>query len=78
LKFGTIISEANGYSYVSAKTAYKVAYVIHNGYQWGGGSLYNINLGSEAPAAAPEVWLTSDIKGEMNAGSYLWDSKIYP
>ena len=37
LKFGTIISEANGYSYVSAKTAYKVAYVIHNGYQWGGG-----------------------------------------
>ncbi|HCD6761566.1 TPA: Ig-like domain repeat protein [Klebsiella pneumoniae] len=81
LKFGTIISEANGYSYVSAKTAYKVAYVIHNGYQWGGGSLsYNINLGSEAPAspAAPEVWLTSDIKGEMNAGSYLWDSKDLP
>ena len=69
------------YSYVSAKTAYKVAYVIHNGYQWGGGSLsYNINLGSEAPAspAAPEVWLTSDIKGEMNAGSYLWDSKDLP
>jgi len=81
LKFGTIISEANGYSYVSAKTAYKVAYVIHNGYQWGGGSLsYNFNLGSEAPAspAAPEVWLTSDKKGEMNSSSYLWDTIDLP
>ncbi|ENK5066186.1 Ig-like domain repeat protein [Klebsiella variicola] len=81
LKFGTIISEANGYSYVSAKTAYKVTYTIHNGYQWGGGSLsYDINLGSEAPVspAAPEAWLTSDKKGETNAGSYLWNTKDLP
>lgn len=81
LKFGTIISEANGYSYVSAKTAYKVTYVIHNGYQWGGSSLaYDIKLGNDAPIspATPEAWLTSDKKSEMNSGSYLWNSKDLP
>ena len=81
LKFGTIISEANGYSYVSAKTAYKVTYTIHNGYQWGGGSLsYDINLGSEAPVspAAPGAWLRSDKQGEMNSGNYLWNTKDLP
>ncbi|MEC5393671.1 hypothetical protein VWC42_27410, partial [Klebsiella pneumoniae] len=36
LSFGSIISEANGYAYVAATTAYNNRYDIHNGYQWGG------------------------------------------
>ncbi|ENJ8544508.1 hypothetical protein AB2M82_005973 [Raoultella planticola] len=37
-------------------------------------------MGSEAPVspAAPEAWLTSDKKGETNAGSYLWNTKDLP
>nr|QTX13905.1 hypothetical protein [Klebsiella pneumoniae] len=46
LSFGSIISEANGYAYVAATTAYNNRYDIHNGYQWGGATAnYNLKLG---------------------------------
>lgn len=81
LSFGQIISEANGYSYVSVTTPYQTQNVIHNGYQWGGGNVsYNIKLGDDAPASpsAPNVWLTSDKAGKTNAFHYLWKSADLP
>lgn len=81
LKFGKVISEKNGYSYVYVTVAYNVRYDIHNGYQWGGGSVsYNIKLGDSVQISPtqPEVWLTTDKKGELNSGSYLWDTEDLP
>lgn len=82
LSFGTIISEANDYVYVSATTAYNIRYDIHNGYQWGGATAtYNLLLGAETPES-PEtpttVWLTTDKKGEINSFNYLWKTSDLP
>lgn len=81
LKFGQIISEANGYSYVSVTTPYQTQVVIHNGYRWGGANVsYNIVLGADAPASptTPSVWLTSDKMEEIGAFQYLWKTSQLP
>ncbi|HBQ3926481.1 TPA: DUF4165 domain-containing protein [Klebsiella pneumoniae] len=82
LSFGTIISEANGYVYVAATTAYNIRYDIHNGYQWGGAAAtYNLNLGPdtpESPETPTTVWLTTDKKGEINSFNYLWKTSDLP
>ncbi len=54
LSFGSIISEANGYAYVAATTAYNNRYDIHNGYQWGATANYNLKLGPDTPVG-PEM-----------------------
>ncbi len=82
LSFGSIISEANGYAYVAATTAYNNRYDIHNGYQWGGATAnYNLKLGPDTPVG-PEmpssVWLTTDTKGEINSFNYLWKTSDLP
>ncbi|MEQ0009482.1 Ig-like domain-containing protein [Klebsiella sp. GG_Kp146] len=81
LKFGQIISEANGYSYVSVTTPYQTQVVIHNGYRWGGAYVtYNIKLGPDASPSpsTPNVWLTSDKAGTVNAFHYLWKTSDLP
>ncbi|UYB60123.1 Ig-like domain-containing protein (plasmid) [Klebsiella michiganensis] len=81
LKFGRIISEANGYSYVSVTTPFKTQVVIHNGYRWGGADVtYNIKLGHDASPSpsTPNVWLTSDKAGTVNAFHYLWKTSDLP
>ncbi|MEP9876132.1 Ig-like domain-containing protein [Klebsiella sp. GW_Kp182] len=81
LKFGQIISEANGYSYVSVTTPFKTQVVIHNGYRWGGADVtYNIKLGADASPSpsTPNVWLTSDKAGTVNSFHYLWKTSDLP
>ncbi|HCC6066270.1 TPA: Ig-like domain repeat protein [Klebsiella pneumoniae] len=81
LAFGNIISEANGYSYVSVTTPYQTLSVIHNGYQWGGASVtYNIKMGADAPVSptTPDVWITSDKKSSVSSYDFLWKTSDLP
>ena len=81
LAFGNIISEANGYSYVSVTTPYQTLSVIHNGYQWGGASVtYNIKMGADAPVSptTPDVWITSDKKSAVSSYDYIWKTSDLP
>lgn len=50
LSFGSLLTEANGYVFIRQTIPVGTSFVIHNGYQYGGGnSSYNVKLGDGAP-----------------------------
>ncbi|AZZ16536.1 MULTISPECIES: Ig-like domain-containing protein [Klebsiella] len=75
LSFGSLLTESNGYVYIKQTIPVGTSFVIHNGYQYGGGnSSYNVKLGENAPKSPV---IRSRLMTFSTVGSFDYGQKLF-